>query len=125
MGSDQLRSLEISAWEKKATNPVPAGATVRLEFDRREYYLGENVLAHFTLENTGEKPFHASFGQDSGQSGRSLRFKVTATDETGQMAEDPDPSEAVSSWNGGPVELKPGAKYVRSLALMRYCDIGQ
>ncbi|HKB36392.1 MAG TPA: hypothetical protein VKD72_08065, partial [Gemmataceae bacterium] len=36
---------------------VPAGARLSLEFDKREYFLGENVLIHLVIENTGSTPF--------------------------------------------------------------------
>ena len=43
---------------------MPVGARVTLEVDRPEYFLGENVLVHFILENTGSQPFEADFGGD-------------------------------------------------------------
>jgi hypothetical protein len=112
-----------SMWPGSATQPVPEGAKVTLEFDRPDYFLGENVLVHFVLQNTGDTPFEASWGGDYRGASRHLRFKVTATDEAGQPAEDPDPSGMCMGGLGGPRTLKPGEKFTTSLPLMRYCDI--
>ena len=112
-----------SMWAGNATQPVPEGAKVTLEFDRPDYFLGENVLVHFVLQNTGDTPFEASWGGDYRGASRHLRFKVTATDEAGEAAEDPDPSPMCMGGLGGPKTLKPGEKFTTSLPLMRYCDI--
>lgn len=114
-----------SMWAGNATQPVPEGAKVTLEFDRPDYFLGENVLMHFVLQNTGDTPFEASWGHDYRGASRHLRFKVTATDEAGQAAEDPDPSDMCMGGLGGPETLKPGEKFTTSLPLMRYCQIDQ
>jgi len=112
-------------WEASAKNPVPAGAKVSVVCDRQEYFLGENVLLHFTLENTNDQPFEADFGGDYRGATRALRFKVTATDESGRMADDPDTSEFCGGGFGGPRKFNPGDKFVQSLPLMRYRRILQ
>jgi hypothetical protein len=118
-----VRADDESMWAANATQPVPEGAKVMLEFDRPDYFLGENVLMHFVLQNTGNTPFDASWGGDYRGANRHLRFKVTATDEAGQVAEDPDPSAMCMGGLGGPKTLKPGENFTTSLPLMRYCDI--
>ncbi|MCX7046134.1 MAG: hypothetical protein NTX50_11695 [Candidatus Sumerlaeota bacterium] len=112
-------------WERSATKPVPDGAKITLETDRQEYFLGENILVHFILTNTGAQPFEAEFGGDYRGSSRHLRFKVTATDEAGNLAEDPDPNPMCFGGMGGPRTLKPGEKFIQSLPLMRYRRIIQ
>ncbi len=112
-----------SMWVGKAAQPVPEGAKVTLELDRSEYLLGENVLVHFVLQNTGDAEFEASFGSDYRGSSRHLRFKITARDEAGQAAEDPDPFPMCMGGYGGPKTLDPDGKFTTSLPLMRYCDI--
>lgn len=119
----QITAGQPSMWELNAKRPVPAGAKVTLEIDRPEYFLGENVLVHFTLENTGDQPFEADFGGDYRGATRALRFKVTAVDESGQLVEDPDTSEFCGGGFGGPRQLKPGDRFSESLPLMRYCRI--
>ena len=111
---------EDNMWWGSGTKPVPDGAKVTLETDRQEFFLGENILVHFILENTGTQPFEAEFGGDYRGSSRHLRFKVTATDENGNMAEDPDPNPVCFGGLGGPCALKPGEKFIASLPLMRY-----
>lgn len=102
---------------------VPEGARVRLEVDRAEVFLGENVLVHFILENAGARPFTMSFGGDYRGSSRALRFTVTAVDAAGQAAEDPDPSPVNFGGFGGTRTLKPGERFIASLPLMRYRQI--
>lgn len=102
------------------TQPVPAGVKATLEFDRAEYFLGENVLAHFILENAGTEPFTFSWGGDYRGSSRHLRFEVTATDEAGILAEDPDPSPMNFGGLGSSPTLAPGQKFPFSLPLVRY-----
>jgi hypothetical protein len=116
---------EPSMWESNASKPVPPGARVKLEVDRHEYFLGENVLVHFILENAGDLPFEVDFGGDYRGATRHLRFKVTATDDAGRVAEDPDPSEMCFGGLGGGRKLIPGDKFTQSLPLMRYCRITQ
>ena len=109
--------------ERNATMPVPEGAKVMLQTDRSEYFLGENVMMRFVLENTSEKSFEAEFGGDYRGSTRSLRFIVTATDKSGETAPDPD---SVKMNFGGMVGYKTidsHASLTNSLLLMRYCWI--
>ena len=107
-------------WLPEEVQAVPEGAKVTLELDRPEYFLGENVLAHFVLENTGSKPFKISQGGDYRGSSRSLRFVVTATNEAGHETEDPDPHPMNLGGLEGTSEVKPGAKFTVSIPLVRY-----
>src|SRR5882757_4844823 len=86
-----LAISDDSMWAGRASQSVPKGAKVTLEFDRSDYALGENVLVHFVLENSGDKPFTFSYGGDYRGGSRPLRFQVTAMDDAGHPAEDPDP----------------------------------
>jgi hypothetical protein len=54
-----------------------------------------------------------------------LRFKVTATNEQGNAADDPEPSQNCFGGMSSHPTLKPGEKFVESLPLMRYCQIVQ
>lgn len=114
-----------SARAAEAADAVPQGATVRLTVDRPEVFLGENVLVHFILENTGTQPFTMSFGGDYRGSGRALRFRVTAVDAQGKEAEDPNPSPMNFGGLGGTRTLKPGERFIESLPLMRYRQLEQ
>ncbi len=101
-------------------SPVPEGAKITLEFDRSEYFLGDNVLAHFVVENTGDEPFKISQGGDYRGAGRSLRFKVTATDEAGHETEDPAPSPMCFGGLMNEPTIKPGGKFTASVPLILY-----
>ena len=76
---------------------VPKNAKVTLSCDREAYWLGENVLVHLKLENTGGAPFRAEFGHDYRGAPRALRFKVTATDQDGKEAADPYPNSMLDA----------------------------
>ena len=49
----------------RTENLVPTHAKVTLSSEKNEYFLGENILVHFKLENTGGNTFKAGFGGDS------------------------------------------------------------
>jgi len=100
---------------------VPEGARVILELDKEAYFLGENILLHFCLENVSKEPFRFHMGADSRLASRPMRFKVTAADEKGQPVADPDPSGYHRGGAGRSPELRPGEKYYVSLPLVRYC----
>lgn len=119
----RVRADDAARWGSGTAQPVPQGAKVTLALDRTDYFLGENVLVHFVLENSGNEPFEASWGGDYRGASRHLRFKVTATDELGKVADDPDPSPNCFGGMGGPSKLQPGEKFTTSLPLMRYCQI--
>jgi len=112
-------------WDAQASMPMPEGAKVTLKTGHAEYFLGENVLVDFVLENTSDQPFQISTGGDYRGSSRALRFIVTATDETGNVAEDPDPSKMNFGGLMGSEEVKPGGNFTRTLLLMRYCRIAK
>ena len=100
--------------------PVPPNARVTLSCDRDEYFLGENVLVHFKLENTGGEPFEANFGGDYRGAARALRFKVKVLDEKSQTLADPYPSELCFGGMGGTREITPDKPFYSSLPIVRY-----
>jgi hypothetical protein len=99
---------------------VPNGAVARLEFDKPVYFLGENILVHFVLENHGTSPFTVESGGDYRMASRETRFEVTAQDSNGNLMPDPNPDEACLGGLVGTDEIKPGQKWYASLPLMRY-----
>lgn len=105
---------------KKGVPAFHEGARVTLLFDKEEYFLGENILVHYCLENTNETPFWIEMGGDYRDASRSLRFKVTATDENDKPVDDPDPSEFCLGGLGSSSEVKPGYKHSSYLPLTRY-----
>ncbi|HZY85109.1 MAG TPA: WD40 repeat domain-containing protein, partial [Gemmataceae bacterium] len=114
----EARSL---AWEKTRAVPVPEGARASLVLDKKEYFLGENVLAHFCVENAGQGMFYVETGGDYRGAARQLRFGVRATGADGKEVADPDPSGFCMGGISCSRRLTPGAKFWASLPLMRYC----
>jgi len=112
-----LGTAQSFAEEKK---PVPGNAKVTLSCDKDEYFLGENVLVHFKLENTGGAAFNADSGGDYRGSPRSLRFKVTATDQNGDPVADPYPNSMCFGGLGGSSEVTPKKPFYHSLPIVRY-----
>ncbi len=100
--------------------PVPAGAKVTVEVDKATVFLGENVVLHFVVRNTGTKPFRVFTGCDGRNSYRALRFKVTATDAAGREAADPHPFITDGGGLGQEFEIGPGEKHFEAVPLHRY-----
>jgi hypothetical protein len=104
---------------------IPEGARVRLEFDKQQYLVGESVLAHYVIENTGEKPFTFSFGGDYRGSGRPNRFHVAVVDEAGRTLPDPLVNPPDFGGMGGNVTVERGKPGVLSLKIERFCKFEQ
>ena len=96
---------------------------VVLTLDKGEFFLGENVLVHYCFENTSDQPITVSVGSDYRGASRSLRFKVTVTDDAGTAMPDPDPSGYSLGGIGGSPQIEKGARWCQSLPLMRYARI--
>src|SRR5262245_42329080 len=90
---------------------VPKQARVTLSFDKEEYFLGENILAHFCVENTGQKRFHINLGGDYRRAPCPMRFWVMATDEKGQEVPDPNPAGFCMGGISSSPRVEPGAKH--------------
>ena len=103
--------------------PVPAGAHVFVESDRKEYFLGENVLLHLGVENVGAAPFDVTRGGDYRNSGgRELRFLVRAVDAEGKECDDPTPDAYALCMGGIMVtsSIEPNATSYMSIPLLEY-----
>jgi hypothetical protein len=99
------------------------GARVTLLLDKKEYFLGENILLHYCVENTSKTPFQIKSGMDMNSvTGRQISFEVIAKGEDGKVVEDPCHVEWVAGMGMGsfPV-LKPGEKHYESIQLIRFC----
>jgi hypothetical protein len=96
------------------------GAKVTLKLDKKQYFLGENVLLRWRVANEGNQPFKISMGGDYRGSPRALRFKIEAVDRQGRKLPDLYPNP----WNMGGMGvtplLKPGDEHRTDITLMRY-----
>jgi len=63
-------SVLLGVGAANATQLVPVGAKVTLEVDHQEYFIGENVIVHFILENVGNQPFNAIQGHGDEPTGK-------------------------------------------------------
>ncbi|MCY3021132.1 MAG: hypothetical protein NTW87_19130 [Planctomycetota bacterium] len=70
---------------------VPDGAAVELKIETKPWQLGEELIAVFSLKNTGKEPFKYSTGGDYRGGGFPKRCRVTLTGTDGQpLLEHPD-----------------------------------
>jgi len=102
--------------------PVPSHVAITIESDRQEYFLGENLLLHYSIENAGSKSVFPEFGGDYRGCGRATRFQVRAVDAAGNEAVDPYNDNNMGGLCGRE-EIKPKSKYYVSLRLSHYRQI--
>jgi len=119
-----LLLLVLPAACSLAQPEVVAAPTVqaRVVFDQGNFFLGENILAHYTLTNTGDAPVSIDYGGDYRGAPRSLRFTVTATDEQGNAVPDPYVSTSCMGGISWSHKIEPGETLWLSVPLTRYCD---
>lgn len=120
----------VNAWQgangSRLVEPSRAdNARVELSFEKPTFFLGENVMVHYCVENASATPFGISVGGDYQGASRSTRFRVTVTDANGTVI--PDPDSAASSLGGISIAptLSAGARWCQSLPLMRYARIDE
>ncbi len=109
-------------WAEGGTRFDSPQVSVQLVFDKAAYYLGENVLAHYGITNTGTRDFIFGTGGDYQGAPRQLRYQVTAIDEKGNTVQDPYTNIICFGGLGGDFRLKPGDTFWASLPLLHYCD---
>jgi hypothetical protein len=101
---------------------LPIGFKVSLVGDRTNYFLGENILLYYRIENAGLSPFEISVGGDYRGSTRADRFKVSAVSADGTLVADPTP--LMLNFGGGlsPLgEIKPGGEWFENVYVSEYC----
>lgn len=74
---------------------VPVKYKVHASFDKAKYFLGENAMLHFSIENTGQDPIKLETGGDYRGTVRATRFQVKVVAEDGSVAPDPHPDAAL------------------------------
>lgn len=101
---------------------LPAGIRISLISDRTTYFLGENIVLYYRIENVGSEPFQISVGGDYRGGTRADRFKVTAiSKDSGAVA---DPTPGMENMGGGLMpggEIKPGASWFEKVHVFEYC----
>jgi len=106
-------------------SPPPAHYSLAVKFDKPKYFLGENVLLDFIVQNTGTAPFVIGTGGDYRGTYRQTRFKVKATAEDGSCAPDPHPNAEMFCMGGlgGSSKLAATDTFTQTLALADYARI--
>ncbi|MFT7615031.1 MAG: hypothetical protein ACI9J3_004019 [Parvicellaceae bacterium] len=115
-----LLFIQCQAQGELKGQSIPKNAKVSISTNKAKYFLGENILLHFKLENTGNNTFKASFGSDYRGAARSLRWKVTAIDEQGDTVADPYPGGFCMGGLGGPSDVTKENPYFHSIPVLRY-----
>lgn len=101
---------------------MPDGIKISLESEKTNYFLGENILLYYRINNAGSNTFKIAVGGDYRGSTRADRFKVTATNDDGKPVADPTP--AMRNFGGGLVpnsEIKPGSDWFEKVFVIEYC----
>ena len=100
--------------------PPPDALRISLLADKPEFFLGENILLHYRIENTGKEHLGIDVGGDYRGGTRANRFKVTVVDAAGREMSDPAPKQ----WDMGGLSplggAKPGAAWFENVWLLRY-----
>lgn len=102
------------------TQTVPPNARITLVPRRADYFLGENIIADFRVENAGETPFTVSVGGDYRGGTRADRFKISARDAQGNLVADPRPNETNFGGLGGSIPVPPSGNWTQTLSLLPY-----
>lgn len=116
-------AVPAAAGEGRPSLSYHEGARVTLLLDKKEYFLGENILLHYCVENTSQTPFQIQSGLDMNSvTRRQMSFEVIAKGEDGKPVEDPYHVEFSAGYGMGsfPV-LKPGDKHYKSIQLVHFC----
>lgn len=112
----------VAAAQPGKPTPIPANAKITLTSDKTTYFLGENILLHYHVSNTGGPDFTISSGGDY-RGTRPIRFVVIAQDENNNPVLDPYPV----TWDmGGFVvarAITPDKPWASSVQLSEYRDI--
>ncbi len=112
----------------ETTGNEPLGAknyTVKLISPRQDYFLGENILIRYRLENTGNVALHYEKGGFYPTLRRNDGYRINAVllDDKGQPSGEMAPAIPEPGNHGGPIthwELMPGKMYEQTLYLPRY-----
>lgn len=94
-----------------------------VEAERKEYFVGEPFVLKLGIKNITDHPLKLEFGGDYRGGTRAGRFTVTATDENGVKAIDPDPVQMLFGGLGNNPELAPGDTEWAPVFPLRYCLI--
>lgn len=121
-----IPSLGFSIPALRAPKLPPAGSVkVSLLAEKPEFFIGENILLHYCIENLGTNPVGLSTGGDYRGGTRAHRFKVSAVSSDGREAIDPHPSQMEMGGLSPFPSPKPGETWFEDVPLLRYRSLDQ
>lgn len=104
----------------------PVGTVkVSLKAEKAEFYIGENILLHYCIENLSTNSIGFSVGGDYRGGTRAHRFKVSAVSSEGREATDPHPSQMEMGGLSPFPSPKPGETWFEDVPLLRYRSLDQ
>jgi hypothetical protein len=106
------------------TVSAPSTAGIKLVGDfslpKQNYFLGEAIMATFTVTNKADTSMRFPTGGDYSYSGRHGRYSIRAVDEQGQAVPDPVPNPG-GGGIGGDTLVEPGATYTEDMLVNQWC----
>ena len=128
---DVLRCFDLEKGNEKwhavtsqrAIKEIPPGFKATLESDRTNYFLGENILLHYRVENVGDKSFGISTGGSFPTPHFTNLFEIKVVSSTGEIVFDPIRTHVNSEGVMIRNEVKPGGKFDEKYLLNRYCRL--
>lgn len=107
-----------------STFPGQPNARITAVVDKPTFFLGENVMIRLHIRNVSDKPFTVETHGDDEYNNRQARFHITAVDEMGAKAIDPDPfNDSMGGLSGEPPEVTRSHDFWAAAPLFSYCRI--
>jgi hypothetical protein len=103
-----------------AGRPAPLVVTkarATITFDRERAFLGENVLAHYCVENTSDAAFAIDVSSVGDGAGPEQRFVVSVSGEDGAVVLDPGREKLEFGGLGRDAQLAPGKTWCHTIPL--------
>lgn len=90
--------------------------------DKKEAFLGEEIMVSFVVKNTDDRPIALLIGGD-GRGIRPTRFRMSALDSAGNKVLDPYPDAEHMNLGGfiGPERIAPGLDHKEPVPISKYC----
>ncbi len=96
------------------------GVKFSLESRQKSWFLGDNVVVYYVIENVDAEKVDVAFGGDYRGGPRAERVQLTATGPDGKPAADPFPEGMNFGGLGATYTLKKGESFVFSIPVHRY-----
>lgn len=106
-------------------DPPPENAVVTLSSDRESWFLGETILIHYKLANSGGEAFKAGFGGDF-RGGYQTRYRIKAVNaHTGEPVDSWPPLPSGGGGRPTSSEITPESPYEETLAISHWLELAK